>query len=58
MISVRELRADETGAFDELREWLDHVRPEMSEPQRRRLRAFFQDHPVNELRVAEDVETC
>lgn len=58
MKKIRNLRPDEAGAFDGLRDWLDGVQPEMTRAHRFRLRVFFQDHPVNELRVEEEVETC
>lgn len=52
---TRPLRPDEAGAFNALRESLDEQKP-LGHAWARRLRVFFQDHPVEDLRVEEDVE--
>lgn len=51
---IRPLRPTEIGAFDTLRDFLEGVRTDIPQDERRRLRVFFQDNPTTALRVAED----
>lgn len=55
-VQNRLLRPEEIVAFQRLRDWLDGDRPEIDSDTRRRLRVFFQDHPIGDMRVAEEVE--
>lgn len=53
---TRSLRPEERVAFQRLQDWLDGVRPEIDDGTRRRLRVFFQDNPIGDIRVEEEVE--
>ena len=54
---IRKLDAGETAAFDALYDWLEGCTPELPNTAYGRLRVFFQDNPVSDLRLEEDCES-
>lgn len=53
---IKKLDASAVEAFQALADWLDYRKPEMSNPTRTRLRVFFQDNPVADIRIEQDCE--
>jgi hypothetical protein len=53
---VRELHVDEQKALQCMADYLEGRTAAIPTAARRRLRIFFQDHPVKDLRVSEERE--
>lgn len=54
--ALRELTPREKESFGVLRLWLENNRSMHGDVNNQRLRAFFQDVPIDDIRVVEDCE--
>lgn len=56
MRRTRELTAKEKGLFEILRQWMENSPVRDLELTHKGLRVFFQDVPIDDIRVVEDCE--